>query len=530
MPVIKHPSWKRLVRMRLVLLLLAGILLLLGIERVGLFEGFNSYCYNLAFRLRGVEKVSPQVIIVAIDEKTLREVGAWPLKRFHFAQLLDGLQDAQAVGFTVIMAEESADDSRLAAAAHRHGRVVFPLYVDSQLQLVPPAPVLSRFRNGHVHVEQGIDGFAYGVFSTLELHGEQYESLITTLYNIAYGDLAHEKASPVQPGTITSSAHSLYQRNLLRINYYGPPGTVPTISMADVLHGRVTRETFTNKVVLVGPTTPGVEERSMTPFAEQRNTMPSVEIQATLLSNLIKGDGIEVLSTPARLIVCLLLTGIAYVLLMLLPESFATLFWLGLMAAVLAVTQLLFATNRLWISPGLFLASLSFVYLLTFLFKLDEVTGRLQKKWVAIADYLGTADPSRAVVGTRLSRLLGRVSLRSLHGEINLLDDATRLLLEQSERSEQINRELADKNRELAVLKEALEERVQELEEAIERVRQLEGLIPICMYCKKIRTDEDSWQRLETYFSEHTDVAFSHGICPDCFTQRVNELEDGSES
>lgn len=62
-----------------------------------------------------------------------------------------------------------------------------------------------------------------------------------------------------------------------------------------------------------------------------------------------------------------------------------------------------------------------------------------------------------------------------------------------------------------------LRQKVGELEAAVAKVQQLEGIIPICMYCKKIRDDDESWQQLERYISEHSDARFSHGICPDCY-------------
>ena len=57
-------------------------------------------------------------------------------------------------------------------------------------------------------------------------------------------------------------------------------------------------------------------------------------------------------------------------------------------------------------------------------------------------------------------------------------------------------------------------------------VRQLQGLLPICAYCKRIRTDDDSWQPIEVYVSEQTDASFSHGICPDCREQHVKPQLD----
>lgn len=64
----------------------------------------------------------------------------------------------------------------------------------------------------------------------------------------------------------------------------------------------------------------------------------------------------------------------------------------------------------------------------------------------------------------------------------------------------------------------------QDLEESLAQVKLLEGIIPICAYCKKIRDDQESWLRVEEYISEHTDAEFSHGMCPDCYEKNLNEI------
>ena len=61
-----------------------------------------------------------------------------------------------------------------------------------------------------------------------------------------------------------------------------------------------------------------------------------------------------------------------------------------------------------------------------------------------------------------------------------------------------------------------VKEQRDQLEVALSRIKQLEGIIPICMYCKKIRDDQQSWHQLETYISNHSEALFSHGICPHC--------------
>jgi DNA-binding response OmpR family regulator len=62
-----------------------------------------------------------------------------------------------------------------------------------------------------------------------------------------------------------------------------------------------------------------------------------------------------------------------------------------------------------------------------------------------------------------------------------------------------------------------LEERVKELQQTLAHVKQLQGILPICCYCKKVRDDDKYWQRVEDYISAHSGVDFSHSICPDCW-------------
>ena len=77
-------------------------------------------------------------------------------------------------------------------------------------------------------------------------------------------------------------------------------------------------------------------------------------------------------------------------------------------------------------------------------------------------------------------------------------------------------------------LQDRLADRVAELQAALSNVKQLSGLLPICSYCKRIRGDENYWQKVESYLSEHTDAKFSHGICPQCYETVLGEFEGRS--
>jgi DNA-binding response OmpR family regulator len=72
-------------------------------------------------------------------------------------------------------------------------------------------------------------------------------------------------------------------------------------------------------------------------------------------------------------------------------------------------------------------------------------------------------------------------------------------------------------------LERSLRQKNNELSEALACVKELKGLLPICMFCKKIRNDENYWQKLEEYLAEHTGADFSHSICPECLQKHYSK-------
>ncbi len=74
-------------------------------------------------------------------------------------------------------------------------------------------------------------------------------------------------------------------------------------------------------------------------------------------------------------------------------------------------------------------------------------------------------------------------------------------------------------------LQEKLADQVSELQRALSRVRQLQGLLPICSYCKRVRSDQDYWEQIDTYVTEHSDAQFSHGICPNCMDRAMKDFD-----
>ncbi len=77
----------------------------------------------------------------------------------------------------------------------------------------------------------------------------------------------------------------------------------------------------------------------------------------------------------------------------------------------------------------------------------------------------------------------------------------------------------------LETARQELADRVKALEAALEHVKTLQGILPICMFCHNIRNDEETWERIDHYLSENTSVQLTHGLCPDCKSKHYPEIE-----
>jgi DNA-binding response OmpR family regulator len=82
----------------------------------------------------------------------------------------------------------------------------------------------------------------------------------------------------------------------------------------------------------------------------------------------------------------------------------------------------------------------------------------------------------------------------------------------------------------VVMLQQRLAQRVRQLEEAASSIVQLHGLLPICSYCKNVRTDENYWEQVEDYVAENSALQFSHGICPTCYESELGRKQNDEKS
>ena len=75
-------------------------------------------------------------------------------------------------------------------------------------------------------------------------------------------------------------------------------------------------------------------------------------------------------------------------------------------------------------------------------------------------------------------------------------------------------------------LQEKLANRIKDLQDSLQHIKTLQGIIPICSYCKKIRDDQNYWEEVEEYVAKHSNADFSHSVCPECYAKHITpELE-----
>ncbi|MCP3923819.1 MAG: PAS domain S-box protein [Desulfobacterales bacterium] len=84
-----------------------------------------------------------------------------------------------------------------------------------------------------------------------------------------------------------------------------------------------------------------------------------------------------------------------------------------------------------------------------------------------------------------------------------------------------VGRDITERKR----IEKEREQIIKDLEHALEQIKTLKGIIPICSYCKQIRNDEGFWQQVELYIHENADVKFTHGVCPECEAKVYSEMD-----
>lgn len=299
-----------------------------------------------------------RLAIVAIDERSLQQLGQWPWPRGTHARLLDRLHDAGArrVALDLMFPEpdrkDATQDVELAAAIKRSGNVVLPVLAASASdEAVPeellPVPVLASAATAlaHTDIEVDGDGVARGLYLKAGVGSAYWPALGLALSGMdgpipGLGDPAPDTASPYQ-----------WRRdNYVRLRYAGPPGTFPQVSYIDVLEGRLPPGLLHGRLVIVGMTASGIAPRLLTPTSRE-SWMSGTEYQANVASMLLGGHVILPLSPAVQVAVVALLVALC-ALAMTLPRLPPWLVAAVSLPLPLLLSLVLLRGFNLWFAPA----------------------------------------------------------------------------------------------------------------------------------------------------------------------------------
>jgi CHASE2 domain-containing sensor protein len=398
------------------------------------------------------QKPSGNVVIVAIDEKSLAAIGRWPWRRALHAEALRRIaaQNPRCIGFDLLLPEQdstyAADDAVLAQAMQDSGCVVLPMALQSvgqqtQKELLP-TPLLARAANavGHAHLSLDQDGITRSVYMREGFEGRPWPHFVVALHDAA---LAYEKgqAPPPRPPltVIESNSPWLREQHELVVFARGEQPFV-TVSYVDVLQGRVAPDVFRDKYVLVGATAVGMGDAYATTAPSVTGLTPGVQIFADVLEGVLSGR---------RVVDASIWQDLAYNLLPLAVALFGLL-WLrpvGVIALIGAMLALRLGLNATWpwvgvqFAPAAGFAGLLLVYPLWSFLRLYAALSYLRWETEQLAlDFKGGTvplPPPRPGRGDFLDRQMAATSaaaqrMRDLHrfvrDGIDHLPDATMIL------------------------------------------------------------------------------------------------------
>ncbi len=301
---------------------------------------------DLLFRLRGPLPPDQRIVIVGVDEASLRQYGQWPFARKLHADLLSHLHGARAVAFDFLFPEPAADDAAFSAALAQGPPTVLAVAADGGRGLLKPSPSISGYHGiGHIETMLSGDGIVRQVLLGESLGAPAFAVSLAR----AAGESGILEDLETQPRTI---------------NFYGPELTFLTLSYRDVLAGHYPPEVFKGRYVLVGAQALGLGDSHVTAFTRLSPT-PGIEIQANILANLLNGGFIRPLAWLPFILIAFF-TVLPLVTWPLMGEGRNVLLNLVLVAAVASSAYLLFQRHFFfdYLSPLVFLLLCYLFYLL----------------------------------------------------------------------------------------------------------------------------------------------------------------------
>ena len=283
-----------------------------------LFSGFlHTWEYKISDAFYTPGNISDEIVIIAIDDESLHELGRWPWPRTYFATILQKINTSEVIGIDVSFFEPAEGDKEFAAAIKNRSVVLAMEYTNFTFinntlygkNILKPSSTL------------GTDGIDYsGGYVNLFTDSD---GVTRTFAPEIKGDKQYYHFSMMIVKQITGILPTFDQSKML-IHYFSQPGGYDTVSFSDVYTGNINSSYFQNKIVLIGATAPDLHDDAIVPISNQ--VMPGVEINANLVQSILFRDHIYYQDTLSTIVLIFIFAFLASMFLYRFKIHIATIF------------------------------------------------------------------------------------------------------------------------------------------------------------------------------------------------------------
>ncbi len=317
------------------------------------------YDAQLSFWSRSV---ADDIIIIAIDDESLNDLGRWPWPRSTHARLINKLENEspKAIGLDIIFSEPDGNnplsDVLLARAMRASGKVVLPVFMSQESSNSYPIEALplpdftdNAAALGHVHIDISDDGIARRVYlkeGIGEPHWMHYSLAVLSITDDAIKLMPDaNKAEQVKQ----YSSMQWSREFPFLIPYAGPPGHFQTIGYSQVMSGNYSKDLFRDKIVLIGTTAEGMGDSMPTPLSGNGGSMPGVEIIANIIDAIRNDLRITELEKPWLILITALLVALPVLIYPYLNPASTLLVLSSIVAGTLVAIALLLWLFGIWV-------------------------------------------------------------------------------------------------------------------------------------------------------------------------------------
>ncbi|MBL3600170.1 MAG: CHASE2 domain-containing protein [gamma proteobacterium endosymbiont of Lamellibrachia anaximandri] len=362
--VFRFPEWS--------LFALVGLILLLVYSNW--LWRWDQLIYDLQLNLWHTPPAE-DVVIVAVDDRSLQALGRWPWPRDLHARLIDRLTAAGAkvIAMDVLFAERDREhperDRLLIQSTAASGRVFFPVVMEEyrlggQLVETPPLPELSAVAAGlgHVHMELDADGIGRSIYLYEGVGAAYWPHMMLSVLQWLDPERWQKSRAELHQAQRQTAMQPIFRDQHRLIPFTGPAGHYPRYSYSQVLAGDFLPAAFQDRIVLVGVTATGLGDALPTPVSGHGQPMAGVEINANILEALRTERVLSLVEMPWRVLISGAVVAFVFLLYGLVRPHWAPLVTLALLFSLFGLVLLSLHVLRIWFPPSAVLLGLVLSY------------------------------------------------------------------------------------------------------------------------------------------------------------------------